>query len=79
MQHGVVASATWRGEFLNSAVCASMPAEEPQTYKTRMKSPRLHGVHQLTGGLLVEVNSLDHRQRVFQLQPHQDPILKGGT
>jgi hypothetical protein len=44
-----------------------------------MNSPGLHGIHPLTPGLLVEVNTLYDRQGVFQLQPNQDPVNQRGT
>jgi hypothetical protein len=49
---------------------------KPSLRSLRMKSPRLQGVHRLTGGLLVQIDSLEYWQRVFQLEPQQNPILQ---
>jgi len=49
---------------------------KPSLRSWRMKSPRLQGVHRLTRGLLVQIDSLEHRQGVFQLESHQNPVLQ---
>src|SRR5438874_1722650 len=62
--------------YLNRAPPARV---ERRAGTLRMNSARLHGVHRLTGGFLIEIDATDHRQRVTKAEPEQDPIFQCGS
>ena len=44
-----------------------------------MKSRRLQGVHRLTGCRRVEVDVVDDREWMAELQPEHDPLIERGA